>query len=222
MNNSLLENVRHLIAQGNRIEALNQVQHVLRLDPTNVEVLYLYAQLSTDTPAAINALQRLLQLQPGHVEALLLLERLQMPTLPPIPNDSASMQQMLMQQHLLMQQQLVNQQQLAQQQMMNQQFAPQPLVLPVVPSTRITALNNSAFRIGLLCGFFGVFGIAHMMNQQTRTGIVILFLGFCWDSLLAWAASSPDSTILLACLLLPLHLVFGYLTATSGARVAVG
>lgn len=55
-----------------------------------------------------------------------------------------------------------------------------------------------------------------MINGRVGTGVVYLLLGFVWDAI----AITLTATVVGACLALPLHLIFCYFNAKSGARKA--
>jgi hypothetical protein len=234
-----------LIGSGLRDQALKLVTDTLTENPSNPRGLYLYAQLAKDPKMAMQALSNALKLQPNFFEAQMLLERLQsetstpqvQPSVPPAAtaqpqssDQSALMQQMLMQHHMLMQQQMVNQQQVAQQQMTNQQqashqqmlnqqqLAQQQLMAQGVPvggmGVVVEERNGLAFWVGAIAAFFGFFGIAHIFNGKLLPGIMWLIVGFVWDVIMVALAATGVG----ACVALPLHLVFCYYNAKNGAR----
>jgi ABC-type phosphate/phosphonate transport system permease subunit len=53
-----------------------------------------------------------------------------------------------------------------------------------------------------------------VFRETTGAGIVYLLLGFVWDAI----AVALASTVVGACLALPLHLIFSYYNAKNGAR----
>ncbi|MCZ7540855.1 MAG: hypothetical protein M5U29_13300 [Anaerolineae bacterium] len=226
--------VQQLLQDGKRAEAFSLITDILMRNPSDPKGLYVYAQLATDRGAAIQALKNALQLQPDYFEARLLLDRLESspetspashampsglpfpPTSLPSPSSDNLLQQMLVQHHMLMEQQMLSQQQLSQQQMLNQQQLAQQQLMTPRPATHILVADSNAlaFWLGAVAAFFGFFGVAHMISGRVGTGIVYLLLGFVWDAI----AIALTSTVVGACLALPLHLILCYHSAKDGAR----
>lgn len=76
--------------------------------------------------------------------------------------------------------------------------------------------NETAFVVGLLAGLFGLWGLAHILNNKIGTGLLWMFIGAPIIILLLGALTILTAGIggLIA---LPLHVYIVYRHAKSGA-----
>ena len=76
--------------------------------------------------------------------------------------------------------------------------------------------NETAFVVGLIAGLFGLWGLAHILNDKVGTGILWMFIGAPIVMLILGAITLLTAGIG-AIITLPLHIYFVYRHAKSGA-----
>ncbi len=79
--------------------------------------------------------------------------------------------------------------------------------------------NETAFAVGLIAGLFGLWGLAHILNDKIGTGILWMFIGAPIIMLLL-AAITLLTAGLGAIITLPLHVYLVYRHAKNGASRA--
>ncbi len=89
----------------------------------------------------------------------------------------------------------------------------QAAYLPPAPAVAETR-NDAAFIIGVIAGFFGLLGLAHLFNGKVGSGLALIFLGSPVYGILWFFVFSTGIGILA----LPLHFVVIWRSAKSGAR----
>ncbi len=221
----LIEEARELIIAGEQQKALSLVLRALNINENSVEALWLYARLipEKEKEKAITVVKQLLVLKPDHEKGLALLKRLET-ELAENPSDMFSIPQPKPTDQVDLMKQMLQQQQAIIDQQRRQMLTPVQQTVNVTqvpmgyPAALQGARNESAFIVGLLIAIFlGMFGVSHMMNGKVGTGIALLIIGW-----LFWNIPSGVIITLTAgfglCLLLPLHLLFAYLSANSGAK----
>lgn len=79
--------------------------------------------------------------------------------------------------------------------------------------------NETAFAVGLIAGLFGLWGLAHILNDKIGTGILWMFIGAPIIMLLLGAITLLTAGIG-AIITLPLHVYLVYRHAKNGASRA--
>ena len=79
--------------------------------------------------------------------------------------------------------------------------------------------NETAFTVGLIAGIFGLWGLAHILNDKVGMGILWMFIGAPIVMLILGAITFLTAGIG-AIITLPLHIYFVYRHAKSGASNA--
>ena len=75
--------------------------------------------------------------------------------------------------------------------------------------------NNAAFIIGLIASFFGVFGVAHIVNGRVLSGFGPMLRGFIWTAIML--ALSGATAGALGIVLVPVHIWFMIRNANRGS-----
>jgi len=218
---ALLQQAKTLVKSGDRKEAYKIATQLLKQNSRNTQALWIYANLSSESDKAISALKRLLLLEPNNTKAQNLLDKLQEDDDPfadevmfekPKRRSTTSNGDNLERERLSLERERL---QLERERMYRQQSVINinNIVAPVQQE------NSTAFVVGFIAaGFFGFFGVAHMLNGKVGEGIVQLILGFVW---LAIAGFFTTVTLGLGiCLFVPLHFVLAYRVSKSGAQMA--
>ena len=79
-----------------------------------------------------------------------------------------------------------------------------------------TERNETAFVVGLLAGIFGLWGLAHILNNKIGTGLLWMFIGAPIIMLILGAITFLTAGIG-AIIALPLHVYLVYRHARNGA-----
>jgi TM2 domain-containing membrane protein YozV len=227
------------IAFQDRREALRLVIEVLRMNPNNVEAIWMYVNLVEEQDKKIKGLQKLLRLDPTHQKARALLNKLELPVTSIVPQEkpkivhraNTSVHWPANEQNsdvaVQEQNQLLKRMVEQQNEMLRQRQSTPVINIHNAPTANATVMgtpypvevqNQTAFLIGVLVGIFlSTFGIAHIVNGKVGQGILWILVGwFIWLPIAALIVSL--SAGLGACLVLPLHIVFAYNNAKNGAR----
>ena len=82
----------------------------------------------------------------------------------------------------------------------------------------VSTRNQLAFAIGLCTGMFGLWGVAHVLNNKVVTGLAVMFfLTPAVAAILIGVAIASASS--LACLVVPVWLLLAYAQAADGAQL---
>ena len=178
-------------------------------------------EVAGKTDEAHGIVSRILQSNPDNAEARRALSRLQRYVPDKAKVDSRVMtapknrdiEQLLRQNQELMQQM---QQPRASQpavHITNQNAGNQAAYVAPIPVRVHEAQNSAAFIVGVIAGFFGFLGLAHLFNGKVGTGLALLFLGTPVYGLLWFGVISTG----LGLFLIPFHLYIIWKHAKNGA-----
>ena len=77
--------------------------------------------------------------------------------------------------------------------------------------------NQTAFVVGVIAGLFGLWGLAHILNDKVGTGLLWMFIGGPLLLALLYGGAMMTAGVGL-CLALPLHVYLVYVQAKNGAN----
>ena len=184
---ALIERAHQLELEGQYNQALDIVNRILFSNPENGE--------------ARRALLRLRNTEPDKGKVVDIYET---------PPSNEAIQELVRQNQQLIQQ--VQEKQSGQQVV---HVTNQTAFIPPPPSRVLRAeRNDPAFIIGVIAGFFGLLGLAHLFNGKVGSGLALIFLGtpiygFGWFIILSTG---------IGIIAIPLHFVIIWQSAKSGAR----
>ncbi len=186
---ALLERAHNFELNGREGEAFGIVRRILQTNPKNMEA-----------SRAHDRLQRVMSAKQKSVSHEV------------TPPNNHDIQELVRQNQKLMQQ--------AQQraspplvQITNQNVGNQAAYVAPPPVHASEERNNAAFIIGVIAGFFGLLGLAHLFNGKVGAGLALIFLGtplyaFFWLAVLATG---------IGFFAIPLHFVVIWQNAKRGA-----
>lgn len=186
---ALLERAHNLELNGREEEAFGIIRRILQTNPNNVEAGRAHDRLQRVIPA---------KQKPVTHEAT--------------PPNNRDIQELVRQNQELMQQ--------VQQpasppvvQITNQNIGSQAAYVAPPPVQVREERNNAAFIVGVIAGFFGLLGLAHLFNGKVGTGLALIFLGTPLYAVF-WLAVLATG---IGFFVIPLHFVVIWQNAKRGA-----
>lgn len=150
---ALMERAHKLDLQGNEDEALGIVSRILQTNPNNMEASRAFTRLQRSQPTKHKVDNREIT-----------------------PPNNQEIQELVRQNQELKQQ---VQQRAGQPvvQITNQVMGNKAAYVSPAPVRIQAERNNGAFIVGVIAGFIGFLGLAHLFNGKIGTGLALLFLG---------------------------------------------
>ncbi len=186
---ALLERAHNLELNGREEEAFGIVRRILQTNPNNAEASRAHDRLQRVMPA---------KQKPVSHEAM--------------PPNNHEIQELVRQNQELMQQ-VQQRESPPVVQITNQNIGNQAAYI-APPAVHVhEERNNAAFIIGVIAGFFGLLGLAHLFNGKVGAGLALIFLGTPIYAVF-WIAVLATGIGIFA---IPLHFVIIWQNAKRGA-----
>lgn len=197
-----LDEVRLLIAEDLDSEAILRLKSILKTSPENLEALLLYAQASPSSDKAKQTINKILDIDPDNAEARMLMRRI---------DKEAELTATASQPSAIPTINIVNNND-------NTSSAnASAAVMSGIGGMVDGGTNKTAFWIGFIATFFGLFGLAHMFNDRILKGLLYLFvLGPLFIFVLSFITALTAGVGIIVTV--PLYFVGAWRHAKKGAK----